>query len=109
VQHPFGHDVVLHPHTPVMQAFPAAHTLPHAPQLLPSDCSSTHAVPQSVYGSLHAIPHAVPLHVAAPYALPFVGPGHGVSHAAPQLVTAVLLSHVPLQSCVPAGHAQLPA
>ncbi len=109
MQHPFGQDVVLQPHPPVTQVVPAPHTLPHSPQLLLSDCSSTHAVPHRVYGSLHAIPHAFPLHVAAPYAPPFVGPGHGALHAAPQLLSAVLLSQLPLQSCVPAGHAQLPA
>ena len=50
----------------------------------------------------------MPSHVALPNELPLVGPGHVVVHAEPQLSMAVLLLHVPLQSCIPVGHAHPP-
>jgi len=53
-------------------------------------------------------PQLVPLHVGLPYELPFVGPGHAESHAVPQLVRPMLLSHVPLQLWAPARHRHFP-
>jgi len=66
LQHPLGHDVVLHVHEPFTHVVPAPHGTPQPPQLALSDCSSTHALPQRRYGVLQLIPHVVPLHVAMP-------------------------------------------
>jgi hypothetical protein len=49
-------------------------------------------------------PHDVPLHVAVPPS----GAGQG-TQAPPQLLTEVLLTHVPLQLCVLLGQAHTPA
>ena len=107
LQHP-AHDVAVHAQAPETQAKPAPQTLPQLPQWLLSDCSSTHALPHKVYLWLHAIPQLFPLHVAVPNELPFDGQGQATLHEAPQLLSDVLLSHVPPQSCVPAGHMQAP-
>jgi hypothetical protein len=80
-------------------------------------------VPQffgSVLVSRHTVPHRsgvlpeqlseqlVPLHEALP--VPAVGPGHVAPHTppAPQPFCGPGVSHVPLQSSVFGGHAQLP-
>jgi len=55
---------------------------------------------------LHETPHEVPSHDDDPE--PAVGPGHAVHDVAPHELVDWLLTHVPLQSCVPAGHLQAP-
>jgi hypothetical protein len=61
------------------------HTLPHAPQLLASVCSLTHAPPQQVVPVVHALPHA------------------------PQLLSFVCsLTHAPLHSEKPLLQVQAP-
>ncbi len=48
-----------HAQTPEAQFAPEPHTLLHAPQLLGSDCVSTHALPQVVCpaSALHVVVH----------------------------------------------------
>jgi hypothetical protein len=89
---------------------PAAHCLPpvhcraHAPQLLLSICSLTHAVPHELYPALQRIPQEVPSHVAEP----FWGTAQA-EQVGPHDVGDELLEQVPLQLCVPAGQLHLPA
>ena len=83
------------------------HECPQEPQLLLSLCRLTHSLDagQYVYPDEQLTPQLVPSHVGLP--LPFAGPEHGV-HAVPQLVAAMLLSHVPPQSWDPPGHRHFP-
>jgi len=94
-----GHEQVL-----AVQLPPVGHTVPHVLQLAGSLARFTHAVPQRlgrVASLVQAIPQLVPLHVATP----LEGAGQAV-HIAPHEVGSILLTHVPPQSCMPAGHAQ---
>ena len=47
-----------YPQAPAVHSSPAAHAVPHAPQLLPSVCKSEHVPEQSVVfdGQMHAPP-----------------------------------------------------
>jgi hypothetical protein len=89
------------------QFLPPVHVVPQAPQLLLSVAVFTHAVgftagqgvPNPVV--VQAVPQLVPLQVATP----LDGAAHAM-HIVPQELVAVLLTHVPLQSCMPAGQAQ---
>jgi hypothetical protein len=93
----------------VWQVFPPEHGAPHAPQLLLSVARLTHAVGLTVGQAVNPImlqepPQFVPSHVG----VKLVGLGHA-EHSVPQELVDVLLVHVPLQSCMPAGQTQLPA
>jgi hypothetical protein len=92
-------------HTPLWHVVPAAHAEPQPPQLALSVCSFTHAPAQGLKPLLHAVPHEVPSHVADPLA----GPAGQAEHDVPHVAVDVLLTHVPLQSCVlPAWHLHWP-
>jgi hypothetical protein len=96
-------------HVPLLQVAPPVQGLLQDPQLLSSVFSFTHSPPHSVYVAsyelLQLMPHAPPpLQVAMPLA---EGAGQAV-HELPQLLTDVLLSHVPPQLCVPLAQ-HLPA
>jgi hypothetical protein len=97
-------------HVPLAHTRPcAAQSLPHAPQLLPSDVVSTQLVPHASRPGEHM--HVPPLQV--------VCAGHALPQA-PQLFTSVLVlaqplahcsappgqdEHIPLLHWTPAGHA----
>jgi hypothetical protein len=92
---------------PEAQRLPIGQAAPQLPQLLMSELVSTHEFVQSE-PDVQRIPHAKPSHVAKP--LPDCGSGQ----VEPQLrnpheVRAVLLTQVPLQSCVPNGQVHSPA
>jgi hypothetical protein len=87
---------------------PPRQSCPHAPQFFPSLLVSTHAVPHlSGVLPVQLIAQLAPLHDAAP--IPAVGPGHALPHIppAPHPFCGPGVSHVPAQSNVPDGHAQL--
>jgi hypothetical protein len=64
---PVGHPV----HTPRRQVSPAAHALPHVPQLFSSVSVTTHAPPQFRVPVGHAITHVPAPHAwNAPHTLP---------------------------------------
>ena len=92
-------------HAPFWHVVPPAQAVAQPPQWLLSACSLTQVVPHSVSPAVHVDPHAVPLHVAVPP----VGTGHAVHDVVPQLMTDVFGEHVPLHSCVPIGHTQVPS
>ena len=110
LQHPFGHETVLHTQLPDTHVVPDPQTCPQVPQLLLSPCVLTHApeAEQYVYPEMQLTPQLVPLQVGLPNELPFVGPGHAELHAVPQLVSPRLLSHVPPQLWDPAVHRHFP-
>lgn len=94
----------MHVHVPDWQANPDPQACPQAPQLLLSPPRLRQEPEQFVYSDWQVIPQLVPLHVA----LPFGGMAHGELHAVvPQLERPMLLTHVPLQSWVPAPHTHL--
>jgi hypothetical protein len=89
---------VTHLHVPLLHVELLEHALPHLPQLSPSVCVSTHAVPHGSRPPAHV--HTPDEHCwSAPQACPQL----------PQLPWSVSLStHCPLQSTLPGGHSQLP-
>jgi hypothetical protein len=93
----------------VWQVFPPEHGAPQAPQLLLSVARLTHAVGLTVGQAVVPVmlqdpPQLVPSQVG----VKLVGLGQA-EHSVPQELVEVLLMHVPLQSCMPAGQTQLPA
>jgi hypothetical protein len=94
-----------HLHEPEEQVVPPLHVCVHVPQLLLSVLVLTHAVPHCVeVGDRQVMLQLVPLQDADP--LPAVGPEHGVPQTPPlpHPLPGPGLSHVPLQSSIPAGH-----
>jgi hypothetical protein len=85
-------------HTPLWHVLPPVHAKaePHPPQLALSVCSLTQPPAHGLKPLLHAVPHEVPSHVA----YPFAGPWEQAEHDVPHEAVDVLLTHVPLQSCV---------
>jgi hypothetical protein len=95
--------------TPATQLNPDAHAnaMPQPPQLLLSVIVFTHALPQSVGNELllqELVQPGAPLQVT----VPLVGATQG-AHVVPHDVREVELSltHIPLQSCMPAGQVQV--
>jgi hypothetical protein len=93
-----------HTQRPELQPFPPLQRLPQEPQLLSSLFVSTHVEPQSFVGDGHMYEHSAFSQIGwAP--LTFVMHGE---HSVPQVASELSSEHLPLQSCVPCGHAQLP-
>ena len=89
------------PQLPAMHLLPAPHTVPQPPQLLLSELVSTHAFEHNL-PLLQRMSHAKPSQIALP--LPDSGSGHVELQAKrPHEVSAVLLTQVPLQACIPDG------
>jgi hypothetical protein len=94
---------------PLTQCFPLGHGMPQPPQFLSSLDVLTQSLVVGQYVGvlpLHETPHAFPSQLADPE--PAVGPGHAEHEVAPHELTSWLLTHEPLQTCVPSGHLQLP-
>ena len=83
-----------------MQLVPPAQTLPHAPQFELSVFVLTHALPHWVWPGAQLDTHAAFEHTCP---LPHLMP------QPPQFAASLVVSmQTPLQSCLPAGHRQLP-
>jgi hypothetical protein len=88
-------------HAPPLQDWPAAQTVPHAPQWVTLVCGSTQSLPQSVSAAAHVLAQA-PCEQTCPL-------GQVLPHA-PQLVAfEAVLTQLPLQAMRPPKHWQLPA
>jgi hypothetical protein len=86
----------------------AGQVCPQVPQLAASVVVSTQAPLQAAgVAPVQVIPHDVPSQLAMP--LPAVGPWHAMQALVPQEDVLVLLTHEPLQSCVPPGHLHVEA
>jgi hypothetical protein len=91
---------------PEQTGVPPVHACAQVPQLAGSFVVSTHAPLQSAgVDPVHVMPHEVPSQLAIP--LPLEGLGHAAHELVPHQEVLVLLTHVPLQSCVPPGHLQM--
>jgi hypothetical protein len=93
-----------HSHTPRTQLIVPLHRFPQRPQLFLSERVSTHAPEHSVRSELHMKSH-VPLSQTG--VAPETLVRHG-EHIVPHVATSSSLTHLPLQSCVPAAHSQRP-
>jgi hypothetical protein len=92
---------------PAWQLLPPLHTVPQAPQLPGSFVKFTHLLlPTQRLGCAMSLVQAMPqlpvLHVATP----LEGGLHAV-HIVPHELGEALLTHVPPQSCIPAGQAHV--
>jgi len=96
-------------HVPPTQVCEAVHTVPHAPQLLTSFCSLTHAPAQSVVpGVVHwhePLMHAVPVTQTLPQAPQLLLSVLSLTHADPQSAVPVGQTHEPLEQSWPRMHA----
>jgi hypothetical protein len=94
----------LRVHAPPLQAavpVPAVgpgHVLPHAPQLVGSVCSSTHAVGLALGQPLKPVLHAKVHELLAQSACPFGTPPQTLPHALQFFGSLVVSVHVPLHS-----------
>jgi len=86
---------------PATQLSVRGHAMLQPPQWAASVCRSKHLSPHCV-----SVPQPKPQLVPSQVGVLPTGPMHGV-HELPQLVTALLLTHVPLHRCEPAGQSQL--
>jgi hypothetical protein len=92
---------------PLTQLVDALHGMPQPPQLFWSVVVSTHAVGLIVGQAVNpAVVHVPPQFVPSHVAMPPVGVGQAAQRV-PHEPVEPLFMHVPLQSCMPVGHAQL--
>lgn len=87
--------LLKHTHWPIWQVVPPLQTMPQAPQLALSVCSSTQAAP-------HCVCPVVQLEVHLPLAQSWPGP-QAVLHAPQLFVSVCVFVQVPLQSVCPPG------
>ena len=87
----------------------AGQTRPHDPQLFASEVVSTQAVGLMVGHAVNpAVVHVPPQFVPSQVAAPPLGMGHW-PHDVPHDDVSELLTHPPLHTCDPAGHAHTEA